>query len=124
MTEDEVRLNELEQRLVKAWLFHDWETLGALLDEDWSVIDPGGRVLTKEQIMAEAASGERKIESGNIDEDRILSFGDVAVVTGRTTAAGTYQGQSFNVRLRFTDVFVRRGDDWRVVASQGTLIPQ
>ena len=124
MTEDEAQLNELEQRLVKAWLDNDWETVNAILDDDWSVIDPGGQVLNKTQVLREAKSGQRKMEAGSIDEVKVRSFGEVAVVTGRTTAAGTYQGQSFSVSLRFTDVFVRRGDDWRAVASQGTLIPQ
>ncbi len=124
MTEEEAQLNELEQRLVKAWLYNDWETVNEILDDDWSVIDPGGQVLNKTQVLTEAKSGERKIEAGTIDEVKVRSFGDVAVVTGRTTAAGTYHGQSFSVGLRFTDVFVRRGGQWRAVASQGTLIPQ
>jgi ketosteroid isomerase-like protein len=124
MTEHEMQLNQLEQSLVRAWIEHDWETIDELLDDDWSVIDPGGRLLTKEQVIREAKAGERKIDSGAIDEVKVKEFGDVAVVTGRTTAVGNYQGNSFSVRLRFTDVCVRRGDDWQVVASQGTLIPQ
>ena len=84
-----------------------------------------GRVLTKAQVIEEGfESGVRKIESGTIDEVKVRLFGDVAVVTGRTLAVGSYQGNSFSVRLRFTDVCVKRGDGWQVVASQGTLLPQ
>jgi ketosteroid isomerase-like protein len=124
MTEHEIQLNQLEQRLIRAWINNDWETVNAILDDDWSVIDPGGRVLTKEQVIKEARSGQRKIDAGTIDEVKIKEFGGVAVVTGRTAAKGSYQGNSFSVRLRFTDVCVRRGNDWQVVASQGTLVAQ
>ena len=123
MTEDTARLNELEQRLIRAWLEGDRETVEALLADDWTVIDPGGRVLTKAQVLEEGfETGVRKIESGTIDDVKVRVFGDAAVVTGRTTAAGSYAGAAFSVTLRFTDVCVRRGDDWQVVASQGTLV--
>ena len=124
MTEESAQLNELEQRLIRAWLEDDGETVNSILDDDWTVIDPGGRVITKAQVMEELKSGQRKIESGTIDEVKVRAFGNFAVVTGRTAAAGNYQGTSFSVKLRFTDVCVKRGDDWQVVASQGTLIPE
>jgi ketosteroid isomerase-like protein len=124
MTEQEIQLRELEQRLIKAWLNHDWDVVDAILDDDWTVTDPGGRVLTKAQVIAEAKTGERKIDSGAIDEVKVRDFGDFAVVTGRTTASGNYQGNDFSVRLRFTDVFVKRSGEWRAVASQGTLLPE
>jgi ketosteroid isomerase-like protein len=122
MTEHEIQLNQLEQRLMKAWIDGDWKAINEILDDNWSVIDPGGQVLSKEQVLKEAKTAERKIDSGTIDEIKVKEFGDVAVVTGRTTAVGSYQGNSFSVRLRFTDVCVKRGDDWQVVASQGTFI--
>jgi len=67
-------------------------------------------------------SRTRKIEAGTIDEVKVRTFGDFAVVTGKTTAAGSYRGTSLSVTLRFTDVCVKRGSDWQVVASQATLI--
>jgi ketosteroid isomerase-like protein len=76
LTEQEDQLNQLERRLIRAWL------------------------------------------------DKVRTFGDFAVVTGRTSAAGIHHGSSFSVTLRFTDVFVKRGADWQAAASQGTLITQ
>lgn len=125
MTEVEEQLNQLEQRLIKAWLDGDRETVEALLSDDWTVIDPGGRVLTKSQVIEEGfESGVRKLESGTIDEVQVRLLGDVAVVTGRTQATGSYEGTSVSVKLRFTDVCVKRDNGWQVVASQATLIGQ
>lgn len=123
MRQDADELNELQQRLIRAWVELDRETIDAILSDDWTVIDPAGRVLTKAQVIAEGfESGTRKIESGAIDEVKVRLFNDVAVVTGRTIAQGSYEGTSVSVNLRFTDVCVKRGNGWQVVASQATLI--
>lgn len=121
---DIAELEQIQQRLIKAWVSKDRETINALLADDWAVTDPVGRVLTKAQVMAELDSGERKLESGAIDDVNVRLFGNVAVVTGRTTATGSYQGNSVSVKLRFTDVFVKRSGRWNAVASQATLIAQ
>jgi ketosteroid isomerase-like protein len=109
---------------MRAWIERDRATVDEILADDWSVIDPGGRVLTKAEVMAEGfESGTRTIESGTIDEVQVRLFGNVAVVTGRTNAAGSYQGNRFSVQLRFTDVCEKQqGGRWHVVASQGTLV--
>ena len=121
---DTRELNQIQQRLIKAWVSKDRETINSILADDWAVTDPAGRVLTKAQVMAELDSGERKLESGTIDEVNVRLFGDAAVVTGRTAATGSYQGNSVSVKLRFTDVFVKRSGRWYAVASQATLIAQ
>jgi len=74
--------------------------------------------------MQELGSGVRRIESGSVDDLNIRTFGDVAIVTGRSVLAGSYQGERASVVQRFTDVFVRREGRWQAVASQGTQVAQ
>ena len=72
--------------------------------------------------MRELAAQERKIEAVSIDDIRVRALGEVAVVNGRTTAPGSYQGLRATVILRFTDVFVNHDGRWQVVASQATHV--
>ena len=116
------QLSQLEQRLAKAIVERDLQTYNSILAPDWTTIDLAGRVLSKSQVMEELASKKRQIESARIDDIRVRELGEVAVVTGRTTATGTYQGKRSTVELRFTDVFAKRGGQWQVVASQGTQV--
>jgi ketosteroid isomerase-like protein len=116
------QLSQIQHRLAKAAVESDLETFNTILASDWTSIDLTGRVLTKPQVLQELASKERQIEAASIDDIRVREFGEVAVVTGRTTATGSYQGQRSTVVLRFTDVFVKRAGRWQAVASQGTLI--
>jgi ketosteroid isomerase-like protein len=59
-----------------------------------------------------------------IVEVSVRPFGDWAIATGRTQAAGEYQGEAAEVTLRFTDFFAHRNGHWQVVASQATLFNQ
>jgi len=117
-------LTKIEQKIVKAWLEADRNTIDSILASDWSVIDLTGRVLTKAQVLQELGSGDRKIESGSVDNLNVRTFGNIAIVTGRSILAGTYQGKRVSVVQRFTDVFANRNGHWQVVASQGTQVAQ
>lgn len=123
-TKDVVELKAIQQRLIEAWVKQDRATIDSLLADDWRVTDPTGHVLSNAQVMKELDSGDRKLESGAIDDVEVRLFGNVAVVTGRTQATGSYQGHKVSVTLRFTDVFVKRRGAWRAVASQGTMVGQ
>jgi len=106
-------LTQIEHRLVKAWIEGDRAAVDSILAADWSVIDLTGNVLTRAQVMQELGSGVRRIESGSVDDLNIRTFGDVAIVTGRSVLAGSYQGERASVVQRFTDVFVRRDGRWQ-----------
>jgi ketosteroid isomerase-like protein len=123
--EIEAHLREIQKRLAKAWIEGDREFIELVLADDWRVTDLTGRVLSKVEVLAEAfGSDERRVESMEITDLSVRPFGDWAIVTGRTAAAGEYRGERAEVALRFTDVFVNRDGRWQAVASQATLIQQ
>lgn len=117
-------LADIEQRLASSILTGDRTAYEQVLSDDWSVINTDGQILGKAQVVRELfVTGDRRLETIKVDDIRVQSFGDFAVVTGRTAATGTFKGTRASVTLRFTDVFVRRGGRWQIVASQGTLVP-
>jgi ketosteroid isomerase-like protein len=116
-------IEALEQRLAEAWVQMDRSFIEALLGPDWTVTDPSGRILTRQQVLDETfSSSDRQIDSMTVDDVRVRLLGTTAIATGRTRAAGRYQGEAVSVALRFTDIFYLVDGQWRVVASQGTLI--
>ena len=117
-------LTQIEHQLVRAWIDGDRKTVDSILASDWSVIDLTGHVLTRTQVMQELGSGDRRIESGSVDDLNVRMFGGIAIVTGRSVLSGTYKGKRASVTQRFTDVFARRDGRWQVVASQGTQVAQ
>jgi hypothetical protein len=120
----ESTLADLEQRLARAWLEGDRAFIEGLLGDDWIVIDPSARLLTKREVIEETfASDARRIDSMVVDEVNVRCFGTWAVVTGRTRASGAYRGEPMSVVLRFTDVFAVREGRWQAIASHATLAP-
>ena len=116
-------IEALEQRLAEAWVQMDRSLIETLLAPDWAVTDPSGRILTRQQVLDETfTSSDRQIDSMTVDDVRVRILGTTAIATGRTRAAGRYQGQAISMALRFTDVLYLVDGQWRVVASQGTLI--
>jgi ketosteroid isomerase-like protein len=115
-------LIDIQHKLAAAWAAGDDSVHRRILADDWKVTDPGGNVLTKEQVIGTAFSADRNITTARIDDIEVRDFGDWAIVTGRTHMAGTLAGENIYVTLRFTDVFARRQGEWRCLVSQGTLV--
>ena len=116
-------LTDIQHKLARAWVDGDRDFIEQTLADDWRVTDLTGRVLTKEQVLREAfGSYGRQVVSMMIDDIRVRPFDDWAIVTGRTQAAGSYEGQVMEVQLRFTDVFRMRDGRWQAIASHATLL--
>ena len=116
-------LKQIEQRLASTWKQGDCAGWGAMIAPEWSVIHLTGETLPRPQVLEMCRKPPATIETFTIDDVFVRVFGDAAVVTGRTTV--TVGGASpVTVKLRFTDVFIRRSGRWLAVASQATAIAQ
>ena len=118
----EQTLTKIEHDATAAILKRDFATFGKFLADDAVITTPDGSMRTKAQVLAELKSGDLVLESSAISDLKVRAFGDAAVVTYITTDKGTYKKQDISGRFRWTDVFVRRGGNWLIVASHGTPI--
>jgi ketosteroid isomerase-like protein len=63
------------------------------------------------------------LAEARFDEHRVLSFGDVAVFQARYWQRATVRGADRSGEMLLTDVWVRKGGSWQVVARQTTPSP-
>ncbi len=113
------QLETIEEQLASTWKNHDCAGWSALLADDWSVMHIDAKVITKAEAVGMCRTGPSI--TSTVDQVKVRSYGDTAVVTGRTKA--TVSGATpQTVTLRFTDVFVRRDGRWIVVASHATRL--
>ena len=117
-------LLQLEKRFGQAVIKSDVDALDRLVSDDWIVIGPEGKIIPKAAFVAVLKSGALTHSSMDLDETRVRVYGDTAVVTGRATTVGAYQGQGFTTTERSTDVFVRTDGQWRCVLTQLTTIAE
>ena len=79
-----------------------------------------GATRTKREVLAGPAAGGA-YRSLRLDDLAVRTYGSTAIVTGVNVLRGTAGDE---VRVRFTDVFIRRRGRWRAVSAQETLQPE
>ncbi len=87
----------------------DAETLATLLTDDFSGVGPLGFVLPRPAWVDRHRHG-LAYEQFSLEEIQIRLYGDVAVVTARNNASGTYQRQPLPEALRTTLVIASQSD--------------
>jgi ketosteroid isomerase-like protein len=119
---DEQQVTQLEHQSHEAFLQGDTATLDRILADDFIFTDPGGKLSTKAEWIADMASGELTFESVHIDDLQVRIYGDAAVTIGRVTMKGQSKDGSFNAQYCYTAMYVRRDGRWQVVAEQANLL--
>ena len=120
----EQELTQLADQYTAALKGKDAAALGRLWADDLTFITPGGAVQTKAQRLADIQSGATKFETLEATDRTFRVYGDAAVMTTLTTVKGQYSGQEASGQYRVTQVYVRRGGAWQIVAIQMTRAAQ
>ena len=118
----EQALTKIEHEVLAGLLKRDVGAFGRHFADDAVLTTPDGSLQTKAQIVADVKSGDLVLESSTISDMKVQVYGDAAVVTYVTTDKGKYKKTDISGRFRWTDIFVRRAGEWKIVAGQGTPI--
>ena len=118
----EKELIAVENQWTAAVVKADVPTLESLFADEYLAIDPAGAVFTKAQDIANVKSGTFKVTDFKLDELKVRAHGEMAVVTGRNTIKGAYQGKDISGGYRFTDTFVKRAGRWQVLTTQSAAV--
>jgi ketosteroid isomerase-like protein len=106
-----------ERAIRAAQLAGDVDALDQLIDDELVFTGPDGNVHSKQDDLAAHRAGVVRITRLDPSEEHIQELGDVAVVSVRMDMAGTVNGAAFAGPFRYTRVWVRRSDSWRIVAG-------
>ena len=111
----------------QALLNGDVAMLDKLWVDDFVSTTASGQLRTKSQFLDALRSGQTNYVSLEYDELNVRVYGKTAVMTGRARGEGVRNG----VRLpasahgtRFTEVFVKRHGEWKLVAHQATTVTE
>jgi ketosteroid isomerase-like protein len=107
----------------KAIVRKDRAAIEANMAEDFRQIDRAGGVETKKSFVDGIVSPDLEIDPYVVEDFDVRLYGDVALLSGRTRMTGRYQGKPFASHYRYIDVYVRRGDEWKIVSVQISPIP-
>jgi len=120
----ETEIKKLANDGVAAITKGDTAVLDKLWGDNYEFISQDGAVTTKAQRLESMKSGQSKIESLAYDEMTVRSNpeGTGAILIGRATVKGTNMGKPVDGQMRFTQVWSKTKDGWRLVSGQVTPI--
>jgi len=121
-TADRAELQRLETVWNQAHVKGDSATLARLWADDLEVAVPKMPVMRKGELIKFVDSGRMKFQRYETSDLNFRIYGQSAVVTGRVLRKREINGRAVEDDWRFTKVYQRTADGWRVVsfhASEG-----
>jgi ketosteroid isomerase-like protein len=119
----ESALRETAARLIAAEQAGDTSTLAVILGADYHGYDPSGRPQDRETVLESYRRGNVRFDQLAVSDMAFRILGDVGLVAGVSRLRGHTDGERFDLRLRFLDVYAWRDGRWELVASQDTRLP-
>jgi ketosteroid isomerase-like protein len=112
-----------EQQFFSSLIAGDVKTLDRVLGDDFLLIDvTTGSEIPRSDLLGVIRSGQLKFASIEQIGSRLRLYGTTAVITGRTQMSGQFGKMPFATSSRYTHVYVKGQDHWRLVSAQGTQI--
>jgi len=101
----------------------DKAALEDLLADDYVLVNSRGQRQSKVDLIGDYTKPGFKLEPFTVEEPVELVWRDGAVMGGVATLRGVDEGQTFEVRLRFSDIWAKRNGKWRVIYTHASRDP-
>ena len=102
----------------------DLDELEAMLTDDMNYTHSSAAVDTKAQFLDSLCSGRVRYVSMEPEGERAVRvYGDAAVVQGVAHVLVKVPDRDIDVRLRFTELYVKQGGAWKMALWHSTKVP-
>jgi ketosteroid isomerase-like protein len=116
---------QAEKDRFAAQVTKNYAVLDKTIGDDLYYIHSNGDTDTKDTFIQGIRDGSRSYNDITMEETKVRVYhGKTAVINGLCTYFRTAEnGQPNNLRLRYTNVYVKRGKQWQMVAWQSYRMP-
>ena len=113
---DEAAVRALELKWADAYKARQITALASLLADDYVITMEDGSVYSKIGFVSQNA-GQLRVDAAEMSDLKIRMHDNVAVVTGTYHERGESGGKPYDYHDRLTDVWMKTGGKWRLIAS-------
>jgi hypothetical protein len=93
------------------------------LAENYTETDPNGKVSSRAEVIQFYKTVQPEYDSWNLSDGTARTYnGNTVILTGKTELEGAVRGQHVSGAFRFTRVWIKKGLEWQLAASQATRI--
>ena len=114
---DASAIRALELKWTESYKQRSIDILSALLADEFVITVEDGNVYSKAGYISHTADSKVRVEVAELSDLKVRIHGDTAVVTGSYHEKGMSEGKPYEYHDRLTDVWVKAGGKWQVVAS-------
>ena len=115
-------IGKLNREWMEAYVRRDTAFLEKYLADDYVSTFPDGTVFDKRGEIQSLQSGAIALAEMTPTEMNVRTYGDAAVITGKSTIRANVNGEEVTGEYRFTDVWAKLHARWQAVASQVTRV--
>ena len=114
---DAATVRALELKWTQSYKDRSIDILSSLLSEDFVITIEDGSVYSKAGYISHSADATVHVEVAELSDLKVRVRGDTAIVTGAYHERGDSSGKRYEYHDRLTDVWMKIGGKWEVVAS-------
>ena len=114
---DPATIRALEMKWTESYREHSIDILSSLLAEDFVITIEDGSIYSKAGYISHSADPSTRVQVAELSDLKVRMHGDTAIVTGAYHEKGESNGKPYEYHDRLTDVWMRVGGKWQVVAS-------
>jgi hypothetical protein len=121
--EHESLLRTAESVRFQAQVDADAKVLALLLDDQLEYVHSNGELDSKTSFIESLTSGRRDYASARFEIQSVRILGNVAIIRGTARVTVVDKGQSRDLDLGYTDVWVWKDDRWQMTAWRSARMP-
>ena len=117
-------VSAVEKQRFDAQVSKDVAVLERVLADDLIYTHSSGNTDTKQSYIQSIRDGKSNYGSIDVQEQNVRIYGNSAVVNGVCLIKMTSNNTTTDLKLRYTDVYVKKGSQWQMVAWQSLRMTQ
>jgi ketosteroid isomerase-like protein len=114
---DAATIRALELKWTESYKQRSIDILSSLLADEFVITVEDGNVYSKAGYISHTADSKVRVDVAEMSDLKVRIHGNTAIVTGSYHEKGNSEGKPYEYHDRLTDVWVRTGGKWQVVAS-------
>ena len=114
---DVATIRALEMKWTESYKEHSIDILSSLLADDFVITIEDGSIYSKAGYITHSADPSTRVQVAELSDLKVRMHGDTAIVTGAYHEKGESNGKPYEYHDRLTDVWMKTGGKWQVVAS-------
>jgi ketosteroid isomerase-like protein len=114
---DAATIRAMEAKWTEAYKERHIDMLSSLLSDEFVITVEDGNVYSKAGYISHSADPSVHVDVAEMSDLKVRVRGDVAIVTGAYHERGASHRKRYEYNDRLTDVWMKSGGKWQVVAS-------